>query len=106
MQLVSLRTHFLNHYKKANETRLELMIPFQLDVTHAQQNRITNIEIYSMMPAIVPLRLMLLYMPEGYLRLLCLLNYIAHILLSTFVWMHTPQHVQYSLNILSKKQLK
>ena len=28
LQLVSLRTHFANHHKIANEMRLELMIPF------------------------------------------------------------------------------
>ena len=44
-QLVSLRTHFLNHQKKANEVRLELMMPFQICVMHAQQNRITNSEV-------------------------------------------------------------
>ena len=59
-----------------------------------------------MMPAIVPLRLTLLHMPKGYLPLLHLLDYIAHILLNTFVWMHTPQHIHYSLNILPINQLK
>ena len=59
-----------------------------------------------MMPAIVPLRLTLLHMPKSYLHLLHLLDYIAHILLNTFVWMHTPQHIHYSLNILPINQLK
>ena len=36
MQLVILGTHFLNHHKIANKARLELMIPFQIDVTHPQ----------------------------------------------------------------------
>ena len=82
------------------------MIPFQVDVTHAQQIRITNIEVYSMMPTIVPLRLMLLRLPKGYLCLLYSLNYIAYILLSTFVWIDTPQHIHYSPNILPINQLK
>ena len=59
-----------------------------------------------MMYAIVPLRLTLLCMPESYLCLFYLLDYIAHILLSTFVWMHTPQHIHYSPNILPINQLK
>ena len=54
------------------------------------KNRITDIEVYSTMSVIVLLRLMLLHMPKGYLCLFHLLDNIAHILLSTFVWMHTP----------------
>ena len=87
---MSLRTHLLNHHKKANKVRLELMIPFQIDVMHAQQDRIANSEVHSMMPMIVPLILMLLCMLNGYLHLLHLLDYIAHILLCTFIWMDTP----------------
>ena len=85
MQLVSLSAHFLNYHKRANKTRLELTIPFQIDVMHAQQDGITNSEVHSMMTVIVPLKRMLLCMPKGYLRLLYLLDYIAYILLSTFV---------------------
>ena len=106
MQLVSLRTHFSNHCKRGNEMRLELTIPFQINVMHAQQNKITNSEVQSMMPAIVPIRLMLSHMPKGYLCLLHLADYITHIFLSTFVWMHTPQHIHYSPNTLHIKQLK
>ena len=106
MQLVSLRNYFLKHHKRVNKVRLGLMIPFQIDMTHAQQDRITNSKVQSMMPAIVPLRLMLLHMSKGYLRLLDLLDYIAHILLSTFVWMYNPQHIHYSPNILPINQLK
>ena len=36
------------------------MIPFQIDVMHAQQDIITNSEVHRMMPALVPVRLMLL----------------------------------------------
>ena len=79
MQLVRLRTYFSNHHKRANETRLEFMIPFLFNVTHAQQNRITSSEVHSMMPEIMPLILMLLCMPKGYLCFLYLLDYIAHI---------------------------
>ena len=105
-QLVSLRPHFFNHYKKANKARLELMIPFQIDVTCAQQDRITNSKAHSIMPAIVPLRLKILCMPKGYLHLLHLLDYIAHVLLNTFVWMFNPQHIHNSPNILPINQLK
>ena len=73
---------------------------------HVQQSRITNSEVNSTILAIVPLRITLLHMPKGYLHLRHLLDYIAHILLSTFVWMHTPQHIHYSLNILAINQLK
>ena len=79
MQLVSMRTHSVNHYKRANEAKLELMIPFQIDVTCAQQDRITNSEVHRMMPAVVPLRLTLLNMRKGYFCLLHLLDYIIHI---------------------------
>ena len=79
MQLVSFRTHFLNNHKRANETILEHMIPFQIDLTHAQQDKITNIEVHSMMPAVIPLRLMLLCIPKGYLRIFYLVDYIVHI---------------------------
>ena len=106
MQLVSLRTHFLNHYKKANKVRLELIIPFQIDIWYDQQDEITNSEVHSTILAILSLRLTLLCMPKGYLCLLHLVDYIAYILLSTFVWMHTPQHIHYSLNILPINQLK
>ena len=82
------------------------MIPFQINVTHAQQDKITNIEIHNTMPAIVPLRLALLCMPKGYLRLLHLLDYIAYILLSTFFWMHNPQHIHCIPNIVPINQLK
>ena len=83
MQLVSLRTHFLNHQKRANKTRLELTIPFQINVTYAQQDRITKSEVNSIMHAIVLLRLMLICMLKGCLCLHHLLDYIAHIPLST-----------------------
>ena len=76
-QLESLRTHFFNYHKRANETRLELMIPFQIDVTRAQQNRITNSEVHSMMVVVVPLGIILLHMPKGYLCLFHLLDYIV-----------------------------
>ena len=82
------------------------MIPFQIDVTRAQQDRIANSEFHSMMPAVIPLRLMVLRMPKGYLCTLYLLDYISHILLCTLVWMHTPQHIHYSPNILPINQLK
>ena len=100
MKQVSLRMHFLNHCKKANEARLEVVIPFQIDVICVQQNRITNSEVHSTMTAIVPFRLMLLRMPKGFLNLFHLLDYVAHIQLNTFVWMHTPQHIHYSSYIL------
>ena len=61
------------------------MLPFQIDVMRAQQDRITDNEVYSTMPVVLSLRLMLLRMPKGYLRLLQLLDYITHVLLSTFV---------------------
>ena len=86
--------------------RLELTIPFQIYVTRAQQNRITKSEVHGIMHAIVPLRPMLLRIPKGYLRLLHLVDYIAHILLSTFVWMHKPQYIHCSPKILPKNQLK
>ena len=105
MQLVSLSTHFLNHYKRANKARLELIIPIQIDVMHAQQDRITNSKVHITMPAIMPLRLTLLCMRKDYFRLLYLLNYISHIL-STFAWMHTPQYIHYNPNILPINQLK
>ena len=106
MQLVSLRTHFLNYHKRANEARLELTIPFQIDVMYAQQDRISNSEVDSMMLVVVPLRLRLLHMPKDNLCLLHLVDYIAHVLLSTLVWMHNPQYIHYSLNILPINQLK
>ena len=76
------------------------MIPFKINVTCAQQDRIANSEVHSTMYAIVPLRLMLLSMPKGCFCVLYILDYISHILLSTFVWMHTPQHIYYCPNIL------
>ena len=82
------------------------MISFQIDVMRAQQDGITNSEVHSIMPVVVPLRLMLVHMPKGYLHLHHLLDYIAHLLLSTFVWMHTPQHIHYNLNIVPINQLK
>ena len=75
-----LNNPLFNHYKRANEARLELIIPFQIDVMRGQQNRITNSEVYSTIPAIMPLRLTLLC-PKGYLCLLHLLDYISHVLL-------------------------
>ena len=101
MQLVSLRTRFVNYFKRANEARFGFMIFLKINMMHTQQDRIANSKIHSTMPMIVPLRLMLLCMPKGYLCLLNLLDYIAYILLSTFVWMHTPQYIHYSLNILT-----
>ena len=82
------------------------MISFQIDVPRAQQNRITNIEVHSMMPVILTLRLTLLCMPQGKFFLSRLLDYISYILLSTFVWMNTPQHIHFSPNILPINQLK
>ena len=82
------------------------MIPFQIDMMHAQQDRITNSEIHILLPAVLPLRLMLLHMPKGYLHLLHLLNSIALVLLCTFVWMHNPQYIHYSPNTLPINQLK
>ena len=106
MQLVSLRTYFSNNHKRANEAKLELIIPIQIDVTHAQCDRITNSKVYTTITAILPLILTLLCMPKGYLCLFYLLDYIAYLLLSTFVWMHTPQHIHYIPNILPINQLK
>ena len=106
MQLVSLRTNFWNYHKSTNEARHELTIPFQINVMHAQQDRIVNSEVYSMIPVVMPLKLILPCMPKGYLCFLYLLDYISHILLSTFVWIHTPQYIYYSLNILPINQLK
>ena len=103
MQLVSLRTHFSNHHKKANEVRLELMIPFQIDVMHAYQNIINNGEVHIIILVIIPLRLTLLCMPKGYFFIFHLLDYIAYILLSSFVWMHTPQQIHYNPNSLPIK---
>ena len=45
-------------------------------------------------------------MPDSYLYLFHLLDYIANILLSTFVWMHPPQNIHYSPKILPTNQLK
>ena len=64
--------------------KLEFMIPFQINVTHAQQDKIPSSEFYIIMATVVPLRIMLLCMRKGYLYLLHLLDYIAYVLLSTF----------------------
>ena len=82
------------------------MTTFKINVIHAQQKRITNSWVHSIMPAVVPLRIMLLCMPKGYFCLLYFLDYIAQILLSTFIWMHTHQHNHYGPNSLPINQLK
>ena len=43
MQLASLKSHLLNHYKRANEASFELMITFQIDMMNAKKGKITNI---------------------------------------------------------------